>query len=75
LGARTVGGVCRRLETQNRAEKVEWTWVFVAGYMIGFEDVTAAAEREVEVGGLRMLFWFLCMAARSLSKLVDKVFC
>jgi hypothetical protein len=54
---------------------VEWTRVFVAGYMIGFEDVTAAAEREVEVGGLRMLFWFLCMAARSLSKLVDKVFC
>jgi hypothetical protein len=39
------------LETQNRAEKVEWTWVFVAGYMIGFEDVTAAAGREVEVRG------------------------
>jgi hypothetical protein len=30
---------------------------------------------ESEEGGLRMLFWFLGMVARSLSILFDKVFC
>jgi hypothetical protein len=30
---------------------------------------------ECEEGGLRILFWFLGMVARSLSILFDKVFC
>jgi hypothetical protein len=36
---------------QTGAWEVQWTWVFVASYVVGFEDITTAAEEEVAVRG------------------------